>query len=860
MATANVKRPTSGTHSAHGGKFQFIVSASYSTSAITLTCKVKVTDALDKKYTAKFTCNGTTKSKEFKSKDTHTVGSIQIKAQKAPKITLKYAGWETSIPANTFVNDAKKPASPSKITATRVNDAEYSIVVEGVGYTGIPSHKIEIERCKDIFDKNNFSAIPSSPFTVANPSGSYVVSATDNGSDVDRGGRYWHRARAVNIVSENEQYSGWIYSDGASGGDYTSPVNDPVSSGVVAVRVSNNEVSLSWGIGTVQSVNQGLVSGFDVYRSTDGGAYSKIGSVSADTAHTQYSYTDKACSADHAYTYRIKVLGGGGEAETFTEESNEIVMTPCRPQSISAAHSSGGDVIVTISNSSNTATQICIERRIDGGSWVQIAEEDYTEGTFKYTDESAVAENTIEYRARNKNDQLTGVSAYSEYVTSSSVNEKSAPNPPTLKTPVSGSRIVLDEGTVRMVWQHNSTDGSSQELAQLRYKKNSGSWTTVDFTNESYYSLSIVSGYSAGDVVTWQVRTRGAYTSGANAGYSEWSAESTFKILTRPEIKFTEPDNGEEIETLPVNLAWTYSDLSGNLQSLKVDIKKNGKLQKSFDVPVGDGTSGSYSYSLSKFLFENDTQYGITAVALSTSGFTATDDIAIDIAYEEVSLDGGLIPVVTFNEDGIATVIIERDLTPEEGETDPPDPIEMAEVYLYRLHDRERALVAGGLDEGVQVIDKYAPINVTFEYELLMLTADGEVSIVTVEGYQNSPYWYVYWGEENIARAKWNPNGAVSLGRPEKTRVRYSGRKYPVTYDTEAIEESYSFSTIIPFEDREELENFKQMVRDGGTGIWKSGNGEVYDADFEFSYKSDFKGTQKVYDCSLDVKRKDGDL
>ena len=864
MATVTVKKPESGTHSAHGGKFQFIVSASYSESAITLTCKVKVTDALSSKYKATFKCNGETKSKEFKSKDTHTVGSIQIKAQSAPKVELKYAGWSQNIAAGTFVNDTNKPAMPSRITAVLVNDAQFNITVEGTGYTGVPTHKIEIERCKNTYDTNNFSAIPSSPFTTANPSGSYTVSATDNGSDVDRGGRYWHRARAVNYVdwpeTENALYSGWVYSDAAGGGDYTTPINDPVSTSVVATRISNNEVSLSWGIGTVQYVNQGLVTGFDVYRSTDGGSYSKINSttISADTSHTQYSYTDNSCSADHAYTYRLKVRGGGGESETFTDESNEIVMTPCRPQSIAAAHASDGSVVVTVNNRSNTATHLCIERKIDEGSWTQIAEEDYAAGTVRYVDDSAVAENTIEYRARNKNDQLSGTSQYSDYVTSAVVQEKSPPNPPTLKTPVSGSKIVLDDGSVRMVWQHNSTDGSSQELAQLRYKKNSGSWTTIDFTNESYYTLSIESGYSAGDVVTWQVRTRGAYTGGTNSGYSEWSTESTFTILTKPEIAFTEPSNGSTIDTLPVNLAWTYSDLSGNLQQLTVAVKKNGKLLKEYDVPVGTGESGSYSFSLSGFLFENDTQYGITATALSTSGFSTTDDIAISIAYEEVSLDGGLIPVVTFDEDGIGTIVIERDVTPVEGETEPPTPVAMAEVYLYRLHDRERALVAGGLDEGVQVTDKYAPLNVTFQYELLMLTMDGQVSIVTVEGYQKSQYWYVYWGDGNIARAIWNPEGTGSLSRPEKTRVRYSGRTHPVTYDSKAIEEGFDFSTVIL--EREEVDNFRQMMKDGGTGIWKAGSGEVYDADFDFSWKSDYKGPRIRYSCNLNVKRKDGDM
>ena len=58
--------------------------------------------------------------------------------------------------------------------------------------------------------------------------------------------------------------------------------------------------------------------------------------------------------------------------------------------------------------------------------------------------------------------------------------------------------------------------------------------------------------------------------------------------------------------------------------------------------------------------------------------------------------------------------------------------------------------------------------------------------------------------------------------------------------------------------DRDELDNFRQMMRDGGRGIWKSGDGDVYDADFEFSYSSDYKGSQWRYNCTLNVTRIDG--
>lgn len=853
MATQKERRPSSGTYSLDSGKYYFLVTATFTTSKITYKVQLIVTDEMKTKH--KFTAKSpwSTVSLNVKKgthtfftdviRDSQSVGKIEFKVDGKSKVTIK---------AGTIAYKSAAPKSPAKITARLINDARIDIVVEGSQYHTVPTNKIEIERCKDVMDTNAYSPIPSSPFSVSEDTwDSYVLSRSDQSAEIERGHRYRYRARAANNLSGKK--SAYIYSDII----YTTAANDAQAGDTVAQRISNNEVQISWSISSVAYVNNNLVTRFLIYRSDNGGAFKQIGELAADTAHTQYSYTDGSCTPDNTYRYAIKFDGSGSEAETMTAESETIYMTPARPQGISAAHDSGGNVVVTIKNESKTATHVCIERRLDSVSWAQIAEEEYVAGGQTYIDDSATAEDTIEYRVRNRCDQLTGADAYSDYISSASVIEKAPPNPPTLRSPISGSAILLDQGRIRMVWQHNATDGSSQELAQLRHRKNSGAWTTVSLTDESYYNLPITSGYSAGDIITWQVRTRGAFTDDANGGYSEWSQEATVSILTKPVLTFTSPDNEEEITTLPVDLSWTYSDQSGRLQTLTVDIKKENTLIKTFDVPVGDGSSGAYSYSLAGFLFENDTVYGITATALSSSGFTSVSDIAASIAYEEVSLDGGLIPTCEFDEDGIATIVIERDITPDEETGLVPDPIEIQEAYLYRVHDGERQLVASGVDEGIQIADKYAPINVVFSYELLMLTQNGKVSIVTIDVMQQSRYWFVYWGKDSIARATWNPEGSAALKRPEKTQIRYSGRKYPVSYDSDATEETFGF-TWETFE-REELNAFRQMIRDGGRGIWKSGDGDVYDADFELAYSASYKSRQRIWKCTLSVTRIDGD-
>ena len=79
--------------------------------------------------------------------------------------------------------------------------------------------------------------------------------------------------------------------------------------------------------------------------------------------------------------------------------------------------------------------------------------------------------------------------------------------------------------------------------------------------------------------------------------------------------------------------------------------------------------------------------------------------------------------------------------------------------------------------------------------------------------------------------------------------------KYPVTYDSKAIGESYGFSGII--DDVSELEAFRRLMESGGQGIWKSCDGQVYTADFEYSYSADYTQDHIRWSIDLTVTRID---
>ena len=87
-------------------------------------------------------------------------------------------------------------------------------------------------------------------------------------------------------------------------------------------------------------------------------------------------------------------------------------------------------------------------------------------------------------------------------------------------------------------------------------------------------------------------------------------------------------------------------------------------------------------------------------------------------------------------------------------------------------------------------------------------------------------------------------------------------------YDSTANEETVSYSFALVRDDlaraydsfsaRETLDQFKDMMRNGGHGIWKSFEGDVFYAKFDFSYSSNYaESGVPQWSCSLSVSRID---
>lgn len=156
---------------------------------------------------------------------------------------------------------------------------------------------------------------------------------------------------------------------------------------------------------------------------------------------------------------------------------------------------------------------------------------------------------------------------------------------------------------------------------------------------------------------------------------------------------------------------------------------------------------------------------------------------------------------------------------------------EAVSVTVNRVTPDGTVCIADRVPLGTGMVDWYAPLNTDYSYQVVSNAESGAVSAVEHPQFIKTDRWFCYW-DGGIAWAVWNPSGSVSISRPQKTRVYYDGRKYPVSYDGDAVEcgVSQSFVTI----DRARSRDIERLVEDGGRCVYKSADGRVFHADVDY--------------------------
>lgn len=140
------------------------------------------------------------------------------------------------------------------------------------------------------------------------------------------------------------------------------PVTEPSPvTNLVNTRNSDSLNVLTW---TNNATATGIYDSIYIERSTNGGTYNELVSIAGSST----SYNDTTTSANNYYTYRVRPYNSAGYAEYAT--SGATYNTPNPPSKIVAARSAAATVVLSITNTANTATGLLLEKSATGiGDW-----------------------------------------------------------------------------------------------------------------------------------------------------------------------------------------------------------------------------------------------------------------------------------------------------------------------------------------------------------------------------------------------------------------------------------------------------------------------------------------------------------
>jgi hypothetical protein len=215
--------------------------------------------------------------------------------------------------------------------------------------------------------------------------GANVVTYTDT---VSVGNTYAYQVRAYNVAG-NSAFAG-----PAS----VTIVGIPAApTGLTATQVPQTfMVSLAW------TDNANNETGFQIYRSANGGAYTLRGTVGANVV----TFTD-AVSGGNTYAYQVRSYNVAGNSAFAGPASVTIVNLPAAPTGLAAVKSTATTVTVTWTDNATNETGYQVYRSANGGAYNLRAT--LGANAVSYIDQVS-AGNTYSYQVRAYN--ISGYSAF----------------------------------------------------------------------------------------------------------------------------------------------------------------------------------------------------------------------------------------------------------------------------------------------------------------------------------------------------------------------------------------------------------------------------------------------------------------
>lgn len=594
------------------------------------------------------------------------------------------------------------------------------------------------------------------------------------------------------------------------------------------------------------------------------------------------------------------------------------VVAPAAPASCSSARASDSKNSVSWERGAladATYAGIEVERRVDGGSWSNVAT---LAGTAtSYADTATAPDHSYAYRVRAVN--ATGKSAYAASGTTY--------NTPAAPASVTASRLA--EATVALAIENASNTATALELQRSADGESWEAAATVD-------GLVTSATDSPGGGTFWY---RARNTRGALA--SAWSPASNAVVTicapAAPDL--ASPASGAVVRKslAQVALSWAHSPIDGSAQTAAqvACSTDGGSTWETHDV-----SGAAQELAVANFALNAEVTWRVrtkgahadfgpwsatrtfsvrqepsVAFASPASGFVVENTpVAVELQYSDAS--GSLAAASVEVRDASGLAVWSRDLgtaascsipaaewLPEDGaayelrasvrstssltasavrevsvdfelprppalsvEPDPETGFvaivanvgegegleEPASVSVWRVSDAGRVLLGEALPEGAGLVDRYAPLNADYAYEAATFADSGAANRASFPARVDTPWWFVYY-DGGAARAMWEPSGRR---KPERTRdelVERDGSEWPVLVQGRSKSLEVEMSGWV--ETRAEAAAFEAMALAAGDKVFKGLLGDVFHCAAEVSMTDSYEYGDEGAEVSVTVRR-----
>lgn len=540
-----------------------------------------------------------------------------------------------------------------------------------------------------------------------------------------------------------------------------------------ASYVSDSQANVSWSRAGTAGDAGTIYESQRVRRSTDGGSFATVATVSA----TATAWTDSSVSANHSYVYQVQAVNVSGTATSGS--SGAVNTTPAAPTTVTASRE-GDDIRVSWTDNAAAETGFSV---YDNGTFVSPRAAANATSYLVPAPNPAVP-HTYTVRAVTSNGGTDLFSAYS--APSNEVQLQSPPAAPTNLSP-NGTARAVDEAVV-LSWSHVPVDASAQAAYEIEHRPAGGTWTSL--------AGKVTSGTSSRTVAasTWPTGSREwrVRTWGSHPDPSPYSAAATIPLTTRPTATIAEPSS---VHAEPsVTIEWAYYHASASAQSAWEARLLTAEGQ-TLAAGSGSGTSAAWTPST---VLENAEDYTAEVRVRESLGlWSEWADFPFSVAFPaplpplvEAAWDdlGGYVEVhLSAQDDGIAPAT--------------------ASLSLARSLDGGSTWepVASSLDLDAYVQDYEAPSAGLVTYRATAVTAlpSSASAVLTVEISPSASQAVWISGGPGFTEAfplRFDAEISAKVSR-ERVLHYFAGRKRPVEISGDALVRAVSVSATLTDDD-----------------------------------------------------------